>query len=246
MLREAIGLLPDVVARCPLGTALALCALGVVLWTVGGRVSRSILALMAVAGGSVVGIHLPEWFGWQVEGMAIAVGAAIVLGCAVLFMHRTCIGVLLGLTMMLWAALGTWLFMASADATWNWRSAHWEGDMVQYLHQLWQGLPPDMARVFPAACFAGFATGVTVAVFFPKLSKVLTHSLMGVTLVALMGAVAASTARPKLLASVPGSNAAQGLALVGVVILGALIQWRITPPLGTGGGAGSKARVKEA
>src|SRR5690348_629240 len=63
MLREAIRLLPEVVARCPLGTALGLCALGVVLWVVGGRVSRSILALVAVAGGSVVGIHLPEWFG---------------------------------------------------------------------------------------------------------------------------------------------------------------------------------------
>jgi len=244
MLREAIALLPDVVARCPLGTALAFCALGAVLWIVGGRVSRSILALVAVAAGSVVGIHLPEWFGWQIEGMAVAVGAAIILGCAVLFMHRTCIGILLGLTMMLWAALGTWMFLAPEGAAWDWRSAHWEGDMVQYLHQLWQVLPPTMARVFPAACFAGFATGVSITVFFPKLSKVLTHSLLGVTLVALMGAIAASSARPHWLASVPGSNAAQALALVGLVVLGALIQWQITPPHRSA--AGSNARVKNA
>jgi hypothetical protein len=244
MLREAISLLPDVVARCPLGTALAFCALGAVLWAVGGRVSRSILALMAVAVGSVVGVHLPEWFGWQVEGMAIAVGAAILLGCVVLFMHRTCIGILLGLTLTVWAALGTWIFMASADATWDWRSAHWEGDMVQYLHQLWGALPPNMAHVFPSVCFAGFATGVSVAVFLPKLAKVLTHSLLGVTLVALMGAIAASTARPLWLASIPGSNGAQGLALIGLVVLGALIQWQITPPHRSA--AGSKARVKEA
>ncbi len=245
MLREAIALLPDVVARCPVGTALACCALGVVLWGAGGRVSRSILALIAVAAGSVVGIHLPEWFGWHVEGMAIAVGAAIILGCTVLFMHRTCIGVLLGMTMTLWAAMGTCIFFASSDSTWDWRSARWEGDMVQYLHQLWQGLPPNMAHIFPAACFAGFATGVSVTVFFAKLSKVLTHSLMGVTLVAMMGAIAASSARPHWLAAIPGSNAAQGLALVGLVVLGALIQWQITPPHRSAS-AGSNAKVKNA
>jgi hypothetical protein len=230
MLREAISLMPDVVARCPLGTAVAFCALGAVLWVVGGRASRSILALVAVAGGSVVGVHLPEWYGWHVEGMAIAVGAAVVLGSAVLFMHRTCLALLLGVGMMIWAALGTWIFLGPADATWDWRAAHWDGDMVQYLRQLWQTLPPNMARVFPAACFAGFATGVTIEVFFPKLGKVLAHSLTGVTLVALMGGVAARSARPHWLNALPGSNPAQGLALIGLVILGALIQWQITPP----------------
>jgi hypothetical protein len=242
MLREAISLLPDVVARCPLGTALACCALGAVLWTTGGRVSRSILTLVAVAAGSVVGLHLPEWYGWQVEGMAIAVGAAIVLGSAVLFMHRTCIGLLLGLAVMLWAGLGTWIFLAPNDATWDWRAARWDGDMVQYLHQLWQTLPPDMARIFPAACFAGFATGVSTAVFFPKLGKVLTHSLIGVTLVALMGSIAARSARPHWLATLPGSNAIQGVALIGLVVLGALIQWRFTPPQRSAAG---NARAKK-
>src|SRR6185312_10749858 len=241
MLREAISLLPDVVARCPLGTALGLCALGVVLWTAGGRVSRSILALTAVAGGCVVGLHLPDWFGWQIDGMAVAVGAAIVLGTAAILMHRTFIGVLLGIGMMIWAALGTWIFFANESSTWNWRAARWDGDMVQYLHELWQGLPPQMAHVFPAACFAGFATGVTISVFFPKLGKVLTHSLIGVTLVSLMGAIAASTARPRWLAAVPGSNAAQGLALIGLVVLGALIQWQITPPYRSAGSNGWKA-----
>jgi hypothetical protein len=62
--------------------------------------------------------------------------------------------------------------------------------------------------------------------------------------VALMGAIAASSARPHWLASVPGSNAAQALALVGLVVLGALIQWQITPPHRSA--AGSNARVKNA
>ena len=229
MLREAVSLLPDAIVRCPLGTAGAFCALGVMMWVVGGRVSRSILALVGVAAGTVVGMHLPEWRGWQVDGMGLAVGAALLLGSAMFFMHRTCIGLLLGLGMMLWAALGVWIFMGG-DATWNWRAATWDGDMVQYLHQLWQALPPQMARVFPAACFAGFATGVTISVFFPKLGKVLAHSLIGVTLMALMGAIVAGAAWPHWLAAVPGSNAAQGLALVGLVVLGALIQWRLTPP----------------
>src|SRR3954447_26189942 len=103
MLREAVSLFPGAIVRCPLGTAGAFCALGVMMWIAGGRVSRSILALVGVAAGTVIGMHLPEWRGWHVDGMGLAVGAALLLGSAMFFMHRTCIGLLLGLGMMLWA-----------------------------------------------------------------------------------------------------------------------------------------------
>jgi hypothetical protein len=237
MLRDALMLLPDVIVRCPLETAIALCALGGVLWTIGGRLSRSILALVAVAGGTVIGMHVPQWEGWHIDGMALAVGGAIVLGSIAFLMHRTCIGLLLGIGMMAWSGFGTWVFFAEG-ASWDWRAAAWNGDLVRYLHDLWQTLPPGVAKIFPWACFAGFATGVTITVFSPKLGKVMAHSLIGVTLMALMGAIAASAARPSWLMAVPGSRIAQGLALVGLVVLGVLIQWRLTPPYRGGGNAG--------
>jgi len=237
MLRDVLALLPDVIVRCPLETAIAFCALGAVLWMAGGRLSRSILALVAVAGGTIIGMRLPQWRGWQIDGMGLAVAGSIVLGSIAFLMHRTCIGLLLGVGMMLWAGFGTWVFLAG-DATWNWRAATWNGDLVHYLHDLWQTLPPGMGRVFPWVCFAGFATGVTITVFSPKLGKVMAHSLVGVTLMALMGSIAASAARPSWLAALPGSRAAQGLALVGLVALGALIQWQFTPPYRKQPGAG--------
>jgi hypothetical protein len=229
MLRDVLALLPQAIVNCPLETAIAFCALGALLWMIGGRLSRSILALVAVAGGTIIGLRLPQWQGWQIDGMGLAVAGAIVLGSIAFLMHRTCIGLLLGIGMMLWAGFGTWVFMAEG-ASWNWRAATWHGDLVQYLHDLWQTLPPGMGQIFPWVCFAGFASGVTITVFSPKLGKVMAHSLIGVTLMALMGAIAASAARPSWLAALPGSRPAQGLALVGLVLLGVLIQWRLTPP----------------
>lgn len=229
MVREAIVLLPDSIGRCPAGTAAALAALGLVLWIAGGRISRSALALAAVAAGAILGLHLPEWRGWQVDGMGLAVGGAILLGCAALMMHRTCIGLLLGAVMTLWAGMGTWILLGGG-ADRDWRSVPWNGDMVEYLRELVRTLPVDLAHVLPAACFAALATGILIVVWFPKLGKVLAHSLIGVTLMALMGGIAVAAARPEWFGRIPGSNAVQGAALIGLVLLGAIVQWQITPP----------------
>lgn len=229
MLRELLSLLPDVVARCAPGVAGACAALGVMLWLCGARFSRSILSLTAVAAGTVIGMRLPQWRGWQIDGMGLAVGGAILLGSGAFLFHRTCIGVLLGFGMMLWAGTATWIFLAG-DAYWDWRSVGWDGDMIQYFRDAWRVLPINVARAFPAACFAGLAAGITIAAAFPKLSKVLAHSLTGVTLATIMGAVAMSAMRPHWMSAAPGTEAAQGLALVALVLVGAIIQWRLTPP----------------
>lgn len=229
MLREAVDLMPDVVNSLPIGAALLLCALGVVLWLLGGRLSRSVLVLAAVAIGTVVGMRLPQWRGWQVDGMGLAVGGAMLCGSLVFFMHRTCIGLLLSCGLMLWTGLGLWAFMGGG-ASWDWRATPWDGDMVQYLHGLWQTLPPQLAHVFPISCFAAMAVGITIAVYSPKLSKVLAHSLIGVTLVAIMGTIAMLSLRPQMLSLIPESNRFQAVALVVLVGVGALIQWRLTPP----------------
>lgn len=230
MLRELLSLLPDAIARCSPMVAMACAMLGLVLWLCGARFSRAILSLTAVAAGTVIGMHLPEWRGWQIDGMGLAVGGAIVLGSAAFLFHRTCIGAMLGIGLMLWAAAGVWIFMAG-DVYWNWHTARWDGDMVQYLGEAWKTLPASVSRSFPAACLAGLGAGITIAAFLPKTSKVLAHSLIGVTLAVVMGAVAMSENRPQWIAGLPGSLAAQALGLVTLVVIGSAIQWRLTPPI---------------
>jgi len=229
MVREAIAILPDALTRFPPGAAAGCAIIGAILWAAGARYSRSILALVAVAGGTIIGLHLPAWCGWQIDGMGLAVGAAIVLGTCAFLMHRTCIGVMLGMTMMLWAGLGTWIAMAG-DMYWDYHAVSWKGDLVQLCRDASQTLPSPVAHAFPFACFAGFAAGITITVVSAKFSKVLAYSLAGVTLMVAMGGIAAATFKPQWLVNLPGSNLVQGLVLVGLVVAGVLVQWRLTPP----------------
>lgn len=239
MLRELLSLLPLDVLHCPPATAALCAALGLMLWVCGARYSRSILSLIAVAAGTMIGMRLPAWRGWQIDGMGLAVGGAVLLGtCAFLF-HRTCIALLLGGGMMLWAGTAVWIFLGG-DVYWDWRSVHWDGDLIQFARQAWAVLPPALSRAFPAACFGGLAGGVTLAIFLPKLSKVLAHSLTGITLMTLMGSVAIRASRPDWLSAPPGSIGMQGLFLLGLVLLGALVQWQITPPYRLAGSNGVK------
>lgn len=229
MLPEVLTVLPDAVTRCPPGMAAGCCAGGLGLWLAGGGYSRSILTLAGVAAGTIIGMRLPGWYGWQVDGMGVAVGGAIALGtCAFLF-HRTCIGMMLGGAMMLWAGLAAWLACGNG-ATWNWHDLRWHGDAVQFLRDAWAALPPELQRPLPLAAVVGLSAGVMLAISFNKLSKVLAHSLVGTTLLAIMGMVAVLDTRPQWLWHLPGSNLAQGAALAALVLAGAAWQWRITPP----------------
>jgi hypothetical protein len=202
MVREVVSLLPDALVRCPPVRAEACAVLGVILWIVGGRFSRSILTLVAVAAGTFIGMRLPARFGWQIDGMGIGVGGAVVLGtCAFLF-HRTFVGLLLSGGLILWAGIAVWIFMAGSGH-WDWSGVYWDGDMVQYLRQAWHGLPRQVSQVFPAACFAALTLGIAIAVFLPKLAKVTAHSLIGVTLMTVMTAIIMLTVRPHWLRSAP-------------------------------------------
>jgi hypothetical protein len=230
MLRELLALLPDVLLRCPSGTAAVCAGLGAALWLIGGRFSRSILALAAVALGTFIGMRLPVWRGWQIDGMGVAVGGAILLGTAAFLFHRTCIGLLLGTGLVLWAGTGVWIFLAG-QTYWDLHSVRWQGDLAQLLQQAWRTLPPSMTRVFPMACFAGLGCGITIAVFLPKLARVMTHSLIGVTLMAIMGAIFIGKAHPRWLQAIPRTQGMQGFALIGLVLVGVIIQWRMTPSL---------------
>ena len=229
MVQEVLNLLPNAAARCPLGAAICGASAGLFLWLAGAKFSRSILTLAGVTAGSVIGMRLPAWRGWQIDGMGLAVGAAIVLGTFAFLFHRTCIGLLLGIGLMLWAGLFIWVLRAGA-VYWNWRTVQWQGDSVQFLRDLWATLPPNLSRSLPIVCLAGLATGLTLGGFFPKVGRVLAHSLTGISLVIVMGGLAVRATRPQWLVSLPGSHVVQGCVLAALVIAGAQWQWWLTSP----------------
>jgi len=237
MVQEVVNLLPDALVHWPPARAGVCAGVGALLWLCGARFSRSILTLVAVACGTVIGMHLPAWYGWHVDGMGLGVGGAILLGSIVFLFHGACIGLLLGGGMMLWAGTAVWLAMAG-EGHWDWRAVHWEGDMIQFCRQAWEGLPHVVSRAFPVACFAGLAGGIAIAVFLPRIAKALAHSLIGVTLMIVMGALAVRTTHPGWPWSSAKFDRSQALVLIGLVLAGAVLQWLITPPAKA---SGSKA-----
>src|SRR5206468_9593604 len=78
--------------RYALLAALVGSAAGFVLWLAGSRFSRSLVTLLAVTVGAVLGMHLPGWFDWPIEGMGLAVGGAMVLGLSGFLLHNTWVG----------------------------------------------------------------------------------------------------------------------------------------------------------
>jgi hypothetical protein len=91
--------------------ALALAGFGLILWLTGAAWSRSLVTLILVAMGTWIGMRLPEWCGWHIDGMATAFGGAIALGAAGYVLHRWWIGLAVGWTCALIA-------LAIASSVW--------------------------------------------------------------------------------------------------------------------------------
>ena len=138
--------------RYALLAALVGSAAGLVLWLAGSRFSRSLVTLLAVSVGAVLGMHLPSWFGWGIDGMGLATGAAMVLGLTGYLLHNTWVGAALCLMLSLWAAAAAWLVFGGGtspfDVTWP---AAQSSDPVVVLAALWRALPGDLPRAMPCA-----------------------------------------------------------------------------------------------
>src|SRR5258708_5565086 len=106
MLQELLGLFPDAVNRMTPALAFGIAGVGALLSLCGARVSRSLLTLVMVAVGTFVGMRLPRWFGWGIDPMGPAFGAAIVLGLGGYVFHRTFEGILLGVLLAAAAGAG--------------------------------------------------------------------------------------------------------------------------------------------
>src|SRR5881394_1577497 len=81
---------------------------GLVLWLIGARFSRSIVTLIAVSIGALVGLRLPAWFSVPVGAWATAIGGALLLGISGYALHRMWVGAGLAFLLALWAGILVW------------------------------------------------------------------------------------------------------------------------------------------
>src|SRR5262245_56130142 len=109
MLLDLLQLLPTDPGGPVLLTTMIGTVVGAALWLLGAKISRPLVTLLTVLGGAMIGMHLPQWFGWQISGAGPAVGGAVVLGVSGYVLHRMWVGIGLGSVLALWAAMGTWL-----------------------------------------------------------------------------------------------------------------------------------------
>src|SRR5436309_775711 len=110
-----------------------------------------------------------------------------------------------------------------------------------WLPTLPEGFEAVLGRYALLAAFAGSAAGAVlwlagsrfsrslVTVLSPKLGRVLTYSLVGLSMLVVMGGTAVRMSRPDWLDMLPRSVGMQVAVIVGLVGVGVMIQWRLTP-----------------
>jgi hypothetical protein len=205
-------------------------AAGVILWLAGSRFSRSLVTLLAVSVGAVLGMHLPRWFGWPVDGMGLAVGGAVVLGLSGFLLHNTWVGLSLSGLLVLWSGTAAWAVAGTGSPfEIQWPDIDPTADASTVLATLWRAMPGELPWVMPCAVAGALAAGVLTTVLWPKLARVLAYSLAGLSLLVVAGLWAMQMSRPQWLARVPRDFPTQLAVLLGLVCVGVLIQWRLTP-----------------
>jgi hypothetical protein len=229
MLREIISMLPESLGDLSLGVAVGGALLGLAFWLAGARFSRSLITLIAVAVGTSVGMRLPRWLGWSIDGMAIGVGGAVLLGVSGYLLHRTWTGLCLGLLLALWGVVGSLIALARTQPMLA-ISVDWRTGVAAACQSMWNQLPVALAHAFAMAVGTSLVVAAAMTIFWPRVTRVAMWSLAGMTLVVVMFASAQQTMHSNWIASLKISDALQATVLLGLVLLGALIQWGILPP----------------
>jgi hypothetical protein len=101
--------------------------------------------------------------------------------------------------------------------------------LADSLPQIWQALPADVRRVGPFLCGVGLVSGLAMAVLWSRAAMFTLYSLLGVSMMVVLGISAIELARPQMLGIIPTRPGMQLALLAGMVLFGAIVQWRLTP-----------------
>jgi hypothetical protein len=201
---------------------------GLVLWLVGARFSRGIVTLIAVSIGALVGLRMPAWFAVPLGAWATAVGGALLLGITGYALHRMWVGAGLAFLLALWAGILVWnIYCSGRVGTFPDRVAGMGID--EYWTQVWNCLPRDFRRIGPFLCGLAVIFGVTVSVFWSRAAAVMLYSVLGVSVLMIMGMLGMAVAQPQLLGILPSQTGTQIATFGGMVLFGAIVQWRYGP-----------------
>src|SRR5687767_13021512 len=205
MLHELLTLRPQTLVDVSPALALAVTAAGAACWAVGGRFSRALITLTLVAAGAWVGVRLPRWFGWEIDGMGLGMAGAMLLGFAGYLLHRTWVGLLLGALVAGWAGAAAWLALAPG-ADWTPPSIAWGWNIPELLRQVWQSLPAETSKVIPLTTVGGIVAGIVMSLLWPKLSRVLAFDLLGVMVLVVVGVPLVAAREPQWMRYVPAGT----------------------------------------
>lgn len=219
-------------------TTLVLCVLGLlasgVLWLAGDRFARPVTALCAVTLGGIVGLALPGWMDIGLSSAACSVVLALLLGLSGYALPQLWLALSLGATLAMWGALVCWMVVADGSS-WTWPTWTEGGTVRGYLSASWQSMPVEFTRVVPFVVCLLMVGGVVVALVWRKRLTPLVCSVIGVSLLTLLGLLAASIGRLGWRQAVPSATAAQVLLLLILSWFGALVQTRAKPTSDKGG-----------
>jgi hypothetical protein len=151
----------------------------------------------------------------------------VILGASGYLLHRTWIGVYLGALLSLWAGVGSWIAL-SRSTNGITLSADWKTGIFPAVETMWNDLPLPVARNLAIVAGAGLLAGALITIFWPRLSRVTTWSLAGVTLIVLMVGVAQQATHSDWVDAIKLNDALQASALLGLVVMGGVIQWGLT------------------
>jgi hypothetical protein len=200
---------------------------GGLLWLAGSRFSRPLVSFVCICGGAFIGLSLPAWTGVGMAPWGGAIAGALLLGIVGYAFHRLWVGAGLGALAALWACYA--VIVAYPGQAFSIPVEAAPMGLAAYLMEVGRGICPELHRTLPLA--AGIATvgGLVVAMLVPRTAMYLFYSLLGVTLLSVLGPTAMQLLRPQMLAVLPNRTTAQLLLIAGMVVFGAIVQWRTAP-----------------
>jgi hypothetical protein len=228
MIQQLLTLLPSQINSIALICAVIGAFAGAILWLGGSRFNQTLVTLISVSTGALIGLQLPYWFNWKLEGWATATLGAIVCGISGYLAHKLWVGIGLGIVLTVWAALATFVLCGDHKA-FVWPAYTVGVSWKIYLPAVWNALTPEVRRMLPFACATAMVGGFVATLVWTRLGVVLLYSCTGISLLVGLGVAAMSAAKPQWLKLIPNQTSSQVIVLISMVAFGAVLQWRCAP-----------------